>query len=214
MLRQPIRTCLSPRILTCYYQAKRSGNYHHITPCDWKSCDRQRTVWLPRVLSSLCLTPPRLMLMQSFYTSQKPGTLADLAISWKGPSEGRLRSALLGMCFVRSKKKDNSVSVQGLIIRSHKRIGINIIILRILYIWIEVRQNPRRAGKDLSCLPSRSNCWAHGREANSQKDHWALHLEWDSQRCERNGMLLYHVIFCEICEAVILMAMFIIMYSY
>ena len=50
----------------------------------------------------------------------------------------------------------------------------------------------------------------HGREANSQKDHLALHLEWDSQRCERNGMLHYIMLpFVSYMLAVILMVMFI-----
>ena len=34
-----------------------------------------------------------------------------------------------GVLYVQKKKKDNSVSVQGLIIRSRTRIGINIIVL-------------------------------------------------------------------------------------
>ena len=66
------------QFLTCIIKR---GNYHLITPRDWKSCDRQkwRRVWLPRVLNSLCPTLSRLILIQSFYTSQKPGTLADLS---------------------------------------------------------------------------------------------------------------------------------------
>ena len=48
---------------------------------------------------------------------------------------------LLGMVFCTFKRrKDNSVSVQGLIIRSHTRIGINIIILWTLDIGVEVRE--------------------------------------------------------------------------
>ena len=34
-----------------------------------------------------------------------------------------------GVLYVQKKKKDNSISVQGLIIRSHTRSGINIIVL-------------------------------------------------------------------------------------
>ena len=131
---QPIRTSYLQPILTCLYMYYQAGNYHLITPRDWKSCDRQKwkRVWLPRVLKSLCPTLPRLMLMQSFYTSQKPcrypsesSDILERAIRRKAA----VCVARDGVFYVQKKKKDNSVSVQGLIIRSRTRIGISIIIL-------------------------------------------------------------------------------------
>ena len=115
-------------ILTCLYMYYQSGNYHLI------SCDRQkwRRVWLPRVLNSLCPTLPRLMLIDAVFLylteARYPRGSSDIL------KRAIRRKAVVcvardGVLYVQKKKKDNSVSVQGLIIRSRTRIRINIITL-------------------------------------------------------------------------------------
>ena len=121
-------------IFNQFLHAYKAGNYHLITPRDWKSCDRQkwRRVWLPRVLNSLCPTLPQLMLIDAIFLylteARYPSGSSDIlkrAIRRKAA----VCVARDGVLYVQKKKKDNSVSVQGLIIRSPTRIGINIIIL-------------------------------------------------------------------------------------
>ena len=89
-------------------------------------------VWLPRVLNSLCPTLPRLMLIDAVFLylteARYPSGSSD-TLKRAIRRKAAVCVARDGVLYVQKKKKDNSVSVQGLIIRSRTRIGINIIIV-------------------------------------------------------------------------------------
>ena len=120
------------QFLTCLYMYYQAGNDHLITPREMRSTEMEKSVVTKSaeqpLSNSATVDADAVFLYLTEARYLRPSGSSDIL-----KRAIRRKAAVCvvrdGVMYVQKKKKDKSLSVQGLIIRSRTRIGINIIIL-------------------------------------------------------------------------------------